>query len=127
LPYQQKPINSIRIIEHDRINYEFKYSNRKLINRLFDLKQECDDILIVKKGRVTDTSYCNIVFRRGSHWYTPYSPLLKGTQRTKLLEHDLIIEEDITLDDISSFETFKLINSMLEFDAPEINVSKIIK
>jgi len=127
LPYEPKPINSIRIVEHDRINYEYKYSNRKLINRLFELREECDDILIVRKGRVTDTSFCNIVFRKGTRWFTPFSPLLKGTQRTKLLEHDLIIQEDITVDDISSFETFKLINAMLEFDAPEHNVSKIIK
>jgi 4-amino-4-deoxychorismate lyase len=126
LPYSPKSINTLRIIEHDRINYEFKYKDRKTINRLFDLRKDCDDVLIVKRGYVTDTSYCNIVFRKGKRWYTPWSALLKGTQRQKLLQHNVIMEEDIHLEDIHSFETFKLINAMVEFDGPEIEVSNII-
>jgi 4-amino-4-deoxychorismate lyase len=125
-PYTAKPINSLRIVEHDRINYEFKYADRKTINRLFDLRKECDDVLIVKRGFVTDSSYCNIVFRRGTRWYTPWSALLKGTQRQKLLQFNQIIEEDIHIEDISSFETFKLINAMVEFNGPEIEISNII-
>jgi 4-amino-4-deoxychorismate lyase len=126
LPYQVKPINQLRIVEHDRISYEFKYHDRKTINRLFDLRKECDDILIVKRGLVTDSSYCNIVFRKGKRWYTPWSALLKGTQRQKLLEHDQIMEEEIRVEDIPSFDGFKLINAMLEFDAPEVSVSNIL-
>jgi 4-amino-4-deoxychorismate lyase len=125
-PYTVKPINSLRVVEHDRINYEFKYADRKTINRLFDLRKECDDVLIVKRGFITDTSYCNIVFRRGPRWYTPWSALLKGTQRQKLLQFNQIIEEDIHIEDIGSFETFKLINAMVEFSGPEVEVSNII-
>jgi 4-amino-4-deoxychorismate lyase len=126
IPYQPKPINSLRIVEHDRISYEFKYKDRKAIDRLFELRKECDDILIVKKGLVTDSSYSNIVFRKGKHWYTPWSALLKGTQRQKLIETDRIIQEEITVEDIESFETFKLINAMLEFEGPEIDVKNIV-
>ena len=126
ISYHPKPISSLRIVEHDRIHYEFKYVNRRTINRLFDLRKDCDDILIVKRSLVTDSSYANIVFRKGKHWYTPWSPLLKGTMRQNLLERNLIEEEEITKDDIRSFETFKLINAMMEFDAPEIDVSMIV-
>lgn len=126
IPYQAKTIHTLRIVEHDRINYEFKYTNRKTIERLFDLRKNCDDILIVKRGLVTDSSYCNIVFRKGKHWYTPWSALLKGTQRQKLLDRGLIREEEIRVTDIKSFETFKLINAMLEFDGPEVEVSHIV-
>jgi 4-amino-4-deoxychorismate lyase len=126
LPYETKPINSLRIVEHDRISYEFKYQDRKTINRLYDLRKDCDDVLIVKRGFVTDTSYCNIVFRKGKRWYTPWSALLKGTQRQKLLEHNIIMEEDIRIEDISSFESFKLINAMVEFEGPEIEVTNIV-
>jgi 4-amino-4-deoxychorismate lyase len=126
VPYQQKPINSLRIVEHDRINYEFKYKDRRTIDRLFELRRECDDVLIVKRGYITDTSYCNIVFNRNGKWYTPWSALLKGTQRQNLLERNLIWEEDITPEDLSSFKSFKLINAMLEFDGPEIDVSHIV-
>jgi 4-amino-4-deoxychorismate lyase len=126
LPYIPRPVNTLRVVEHDRINYEFKYNDRKNINRLFDLRKECDDVLIVKRGFVTDTSYCNIVFRRGKRWYTPWSALLKGTQRQKLLEHNVILEEDIRVEDISSFDSFKLVNALVEFDGPEIEVSNIV-
>jgi 4-amino-4-deoxychorismate lyase len=126
MPYTPKLVNSLRVIEHDRISYEFKYADRKTLNKLYELRQASDDILIVKRGLVTDSSYANIVFRRGKHWYTPWSALLKGTQRTKLLERSMIQEEEIRVEDIETFETFKLINAMLEFESPEIDVSNIV-
>ena len=126
VPYQPKSIKTLRIVEHDRISYEFKFKDRKLINRLYELRKDCDDILIVKRGFVTDSSFSNIVFKRGKRWLTPWSALLKGTMRTKLLERNLIHQEEIRVEDISSFESFKLINAMLEFDAPEIEVSNIV-
>lgn len=126
IPYKPKPIETLRIIEHDRINYEFKYADRKLINHLYDLRRGCDDILVVKRGLVTDSSYANIVFRKGKNWYTPWSALLKGTMRANLMQHDKIQEEEIRVADIKTFESFKLINAMFEFDAPEIAVSNIV-
>jgi 4-amino-4-deoxychorismate lyase len=126
IPYKPKPVNSLRIVEHDRIKYDYKYQDRKTIDRLYDLRKACDDILIVKNGLVTDSSYSNVVFRAGKRWYTPWSALLKGTQRQKLLEMAKIEEEEIRIEDIKTFETFKLINALLEFEGPEIEVSKII-
>jgi 4-amino-4-deoxychorismate lyase len=126
IPYTPKEINSLRIIEHDRVSYEFKYNDRKNIERLYALRKDCDDILIVKKGHVTDSSYSNIVFRKGKRWFTPWSALLKGTQRQKLLEENKIEQEEINVEDIRSFDTFKLINAMFEFDGPEIDVQNII-
>jgi len=125
-PYTPKQIQRLRIVEHDRINYEFKYLDRKNINRLFELRKDCDDIVIVKRGLITDSSFANIVFRKGKRWYTPWAPLLKGTQRQKLLERNLIEEEEITVEDIRSYDSFKLINAMLEFDGAEIDVSNIV-
>jgi 4-amino-4-deoxychorismate lyase len=126
IPYQPKVINTLRVVEHDRISYEFKYRDRKAIDRLFELRKDCDDILIVKRGHVTDASFSNIAFRKGKHWYTPWAALLKGTQRQQLIENDRIIQEEIGLEDIHEFETFKLINAMLEFDGPEIDVKNIV-
>jgi branched-subunit amino acid aminotransferase/4-amino-4-deoxychorismate lyase len=34
---------------------------------------------------VTDSSFANIVFKRGKKWYTPWAPLLKGTMRSKAI------------------------------------------
>ncbi|HEY0743159.1 MAG TPA: aminotransferase class IV [Chryseosolibacter sp.] len=126
VPYRVRPVKTLKIVENDRINYEFKYTDRKQIDKLFEQRDGCDDILIIKKGEVTDASYANIAFRRNNEWVTPWSPLLKGTMRQKLIEQNKIIAERILVEDISTFTSFKLINAMLEFDAPEIDVSNIV-
>jgi 4-amino-4-deoxychorismate lyase len=126
IPYQTKPIKTLRIIEHDRIKYEFKYADRKSLDKLCELKKECDDVLIVKKGLVTDSSFANIIFRKENTWYTPWAPLLKGTQRQKLIDEQNLIQEEIKVKDIRSFDTFKLINAMVEFEGPEIDVKNIV-
>ena len=125
VPYRYKKIDSLRVVEHDRVSYEFKYADRKLIDRLYGLKKDCDDILIVKRGFVTDSSFSNIVFRRGTRWYTPWSALLKGTIRSNLLERNLIHEEEIRVEDIKTFDSFKLITAMIGFDGLEVDISRI--
>ncbi len=126
IPYEQKAINSLKIVVNNRIKYDFKYVNRKAIDRLFARRGGCDDVLIIKKGKVTDSSFSNIVFRRGNSWITPWAPLLQGTMRQKLIDNNQIQTEDIAADDIRKFQGFKLINAMLEFDGPEIDVSRIV-
>jgi 4-amino-4-deoxychorismate lyase len=124
--YAPASVKSLKIVENDRIDYEFKYKDRSEIERLFAQRKTCDDILIIKDGFVTDSSYSNIVFRKGKRWVTPWSALLKGTMRQSLLERNIIEEEDIRVEDIASFETCRIINAMLEFNSPEIDVSKIV-
>jgi 4-amino-4-deoxychorismate lyase len=126
IPYEAKVIRSLRLVQGNGIEYEHKYTDRKGIDDLFTLRRDCDDILIVNEDRVTDSSYSNIVFKRKNNWYTPWSVLLKGTMRQNLLEWNNIIEEDIFVDDIKNFESFKLINAMLGFAGPEIDVSNIV-
>jgi 4-amino-4-deoxychorismate lyase len=126
IPYQPKTIRTLKVVHHNRISYEFKFANRKTIDKLFEKRAECDDILIVKNGKVTDSSFSNIVFKTGKDWITPWHPLLQGTMRSKLIENNQITPEKIMEEDIRSFESFKLINAMMEFDGPEIEVSNIL-
>jgi 4-amino-4-deoxychorismate lyase len=126
VPYEPKSVRSLKVVEHDYIAYEFKYKHRKVINELFGRREDCDDILIVRKGNVTDSSYANVAFRKGKKWYTPESALLQGTMRQKLLDANKIQTVQIQITDIKSFDSCKLINAMLEFDAPEIDVSNIV-
>lgn len=126
VPYEVRPVTTLKIVEHDRISYDYKFTDRKQIDKLFEKREDCDDILIVKKGKITDASYANIVFKKGNQWITPWSALLKGTMRQKLIDNNTITPEDISVEELSSFTSFKLINAMLEFDAPEIEVSKIV-
>jgi 4-amino-4-deoxychorismate lyase len=126
LPYMAKSVSSLKIVEDNNIEYEFKFKDRSEIDELYDRREGCDDIIIVKDDQVTDSSYSNLAFRRGKRWVTPWAALLKGTMRQRLLERNIIQEEDVRLDDIRSFESCRLINAMLEFDGPEIDVSRIV-
>lgn len=126
IPYTPKPSKSLKVVHESNIDYSFKFEDRSSIENLFDQRQYCDDVLIVKNGFVTDASYSNIVFFDGSRWITPKTPLLSGTMRQCLLDAAEIKEEIITIQDIPSFKSFRLINAMHGFDGPEIEVSKIV-
>lgn len=125
-PYEIKPVNSLRVVYDQEIDYAHKYHDRNNLSALLTQRQYCDDILIVKNGFVTDSSYSNIIFYDGVNWITPANPLLKGTMRQFLLDTAEIKAAPVTIQDIPSFKKFRLINSMLAFDGPEIDVSKIV-
>jgi 4-amino-4-deoxychorismate lyase len=116
-PYTPKKINSLKIVFNRSISYSHKFADRSLITELLKQKGTADDILIVKNGQITDTSYSNVVFRKGSEFYTPTTFLLNGTKRQQLLNDGLIKEKDISLDDIAGMDDIILINSMLELDS----------
>ena len=126
IPYTLKPISSLKVVVCDTILYDHKYSDRNSIHQLMLQKKECDDILIVKNGLVTDSSYANIVFKNGVSWYTPDQCLLKGTMRESLLDAGLIEVQPMKVTDIVKFKKFKLINAMLGFDGAEYDISNIL-
>ena len=61
-PYKEPVSLSLKIVERNDIDYSFKYEDRSVFADLLQYKGDCDDILIVKDGLVTDTSYGNIVY-----------------------------------------------------------------
>jgi 4-amino-4-deoxychorismate lyase len=126
VPYQIRPVSSLKVVYDNAINYQHKLENRTPLNTLFDQRQYCDDVIIVKNGFVTDASYSNVLFYDGNKWVTSNTPLLKGTMRQFLLDTAEIKEMPITIQDIPNFKTCRLVNSMLGFDGPEIDVSKIV-
>ena len=126
LPYQIRPINSLKMVYNNKLSYAHKWSDRKHLDQLFLQKKNCDDILLIKDGMVTDSYYCNIIFWSGKRWLTPAKPLLEGTQRQYLYEEAIISKAIIRGIDIPKFKTFKLVNAMIPFElAPEIPVSHI--
>src|SRR5688572_20054244 len=56
-PYTIQDIRSLKIVHDDDIRYDFKSADRTELSRLFAQRDGRDDILIMKMGRVTDTSY----------------------------------------------------------------------
>jgi 4-amino-4-deoxychorismate lyase len=120
LPYFRREIRSLRIVHAD-IDYSCKYENRSELNMLFAQRGECDDILIIKNGLVTDTSSANIAFTDGKAWFTPAEPLLYGTKRSRLIAEKKLIERDITAAKIKNFSHASIINAMI--DPGEILIS----
>ncbi len=116
IPYRLPVIRSLKMVNGNDIDYSFKYLNRKPLEQLYGQKGECDDILIVKNGLITDTYFANILFYNGTKWVTPAHPLLKGTQRQYLLETNQIIMADIRPSDLKHFQKARLVNAMIRFE-----------
>ena len=114
LPYKIKEVRRFKLLDTD-ISYELKYENRDEINRLFDKREEADEIILVKNGLITDTSISNLCFFNGEEWLTPKSPLLKGTTRQRYLDEKKIFLADIQEKDIKQYTKIALMNAMIDF------------
>ncbi len=117
--YNRSHTKTLKLVEDNHLEYPHKFTNRTAINDLLGMKGECDDILIVKNGLITDSSIANIVFFDGRIWTTPAEPLMKGTARERLLHKGWITAGNIRVEDLNNFSHFRLINAMLEFDEQE--------
>ncbi len=115
-PYTFRTINKLSVIDGNNISYSYKWADRGDLIDLLDCKGECDDILIIKDGLVTDTSFSNVVFENESGLYTPTSYLLNGTKRRYLLAQRIVEERVIAKDDILSFSKIHIINSMIDLE-----------
>jgi 4-amino-4-deoxychorismate lyase len=118
-PYQYRKVDSLKLVESDNIDYSFKYLDRSPIESLLKERGSCDDILIIKNGLITDTSFANIIFFTGERWVTPSKPLLAGTQRARLLEEGVIVEDEIPASAILTFQKAKIINAFRSMEYPE--------
>ena len=126
-PYMAKTVNSLKLVSGDDVEYQHKFEDRSSLDRCFGNRGTCDDVLMIRAGMVTDTSYANIAFKKEDKWFTPSTYLLNGTMRQSLLDKNVILEIEIQAREISQFESFKLINSMLAFEGPEISVKNIMQ
>lgn len=125
LPYQIKPIEKLQLVEANHLGYAYKFADRSAFTSLMTVESNTD-ILIIKNGFVTDTSYANVVFFDGKNWLTPSTPLLKGTKRSKLLREQVIFEEEIKVADIQKFKYAKIINAMIDLEeSPVIAIESI--
>ena len=113
--YIPKDIHKFRILIDNDINYNKKSANRESIDNLYKLKEDYDEIIIVKNGYITDTSIANIAILIDNIWYTPKSPLLNGTTKQRYLDNRKIIEKDIDLDLLYKAEKIALMNAMIDF------------
>jgi 4-amino-4-deoxychorismate lyase len=125
VPYTRRDIKTLKLVDTDIDSSPYKFENRSLYNAAFAKRENCDDVLLMKNGLLTDTSYCNIALFNGSEWFTPRVPLLYGTNRAQLLSETVLIEKDIKLDEIFDYQQIALFNAMIEFGELVLDIKQI--
>lgn len=115
-PYIDRQIRTLRLVTDDTIRYDRKLSDRSALEALRDMRGECDDILIVRNGLITDSSYANVALFDGNSWVTPAEPLLAGTCRARLIDQGIITPRQISAASLGNYSKLTLINAMIGFD-----------
>lgn len=123
--YNLRSIQTLKLISAEIESKEYKPSNRDDFNKLHNLRGNCDDVLILRNGFISDTSYSNVALFDGSKWITPESPLIFGTNRAFLIDNNEIIEGEIHLSDLPKFKKIRLFNAMIEFGEIELDCNSI--
>ncbi|MDD2949713.1 MAG: aminotransferase class IV family protein [Sulfuricurvum sp.] len=114
-PYTPRVTTSLKLIYDDTIDYSLKDSNRDALNALYEQRGECDDILIVKNGLLTDTSIANVALWIEGKWFTPQTPLLAGTTRARLLDEGFLTPALLHPGDIARATKVAIFNAMVDF------------
>lgn len=114
-PYTPRKISSLQLVFDETIHYPLKYTHRDNLNLLFDKRQKCDDVLIVKNGLLKDTTIANIALYIEDQWLTPQTPLLYGTTRARLIDEGLLTPALLTPNDIADAQKIAIMNAMVGF------------
>lgn len=127
-PYRMRSIKSLKLAHvSPSFDYAYKYTDRTPFDALKSRNPEADEIIIVKEGLITDSSYSNLVLKKGNKLYTPARPLLKGVQREYLIQNKLIEECDLFAKELFQYSEILLINAMLPIDnCPKIKVAEVL-
>ena len=123
--YMQREIKSLQLVETDLESFAYKLEDRTALNEAYAKRGECDDVLLVRNGLLTDTSYTNIALFDGKNWFTPRKPLIEGVNRIELLQNGKIIEKDIFATELKNYKQICLFNAMIEFGELVLDVAKI--
>lgn len=128
VPYHKRPICSLKLVSvGSEFEYDHKYAGRAALNDIYAQRGDCDDVLIVRDGYVTDTSFSNIALFDGTTWYTPARPLLRGVRVASLIERGVLHEKDIHVHDLPRFHRLLLLNAMLQpGEAIEVGIENIV-
>lgn len=124
-PYRLRPVHTLRLVAADDVDYAYKYASRAALDRVFSLRGVADEVLMVRGGRLTDTSIANIALFDGHEWLTPVHPLLAGTRRADLLQRGLIRPADLRVADLPQFSRIRLFNAMIPFGEVELDCRQI--
>lgn len=123
--YSPRKINSLRLVVCEDIDYHLKYADRSILEELSKKKAGCDEILVIKNGFVTDTSFSNVALAKDGKLFVPDTFLLDGCMRQKLLREGKATAVPVRPSDIRMFDKVLLINAMLDPGSIAIPVSDV--
>ncbi len=116
-PYTIRRTGRAWIVYDDTIDYAFKSTDRSRLDAFRRGAPGYDDVIVVRGGFVTDSSFANIVLElHDGALITPSTPLLAGTKRESLLERGVISEGRISPADLLSAAKIRLINAMIDLE-----------
>ena len=113
-PYIAKEIKTFKFEESGELEYPYKWANRDYFKDVLNSNQKVNEIIFHHNGLISDCTIANLAFLKNGIWYTPASPLLEGTTRSRLLANQKIQELDIFTKEINQFERICLINVFRE-------------
>lgn len=114
-PYVRRDVRSLRLVATELSACAYKLEERSGFQKAFQQRDTCDDVILVRDGLLTDSSYSNIALFDGVEWVTPATPLLYGTNRAALLHEGRLVARDIPVSDLSRYSLICLFNAMVEF------------
>ena len=124
-PYYVRPVHSLQLVVQDDIDYRYKQADRHVLDEAFALRDTADDVLIVRHGLLTDTSYTNLALFDGHEWVTPRKPLLAGTRRAALLDQGVLQQADLSVADLRAAQKVRLFNAMIDFGSCEVETKHV--
>ena len=68
-PYSIKSHKKVKFLDIPELDYKYKSTERSALN--IPNNQELDDVIFLKNGFLTDSSYCNLVFFDGQKMGNP--------------------------------------------------------
>lgn len=114
--YHPKKVETVALVYDDSVDYGYKYLDRSALTRLVEASG-ADDVVIVKNGVITDSSFCNLVFEDAAgNRFTPSEALLKGTYRQWLIDNRLVKAKTIRPADLSGYVYVYFVNAMRSLD-----------
>ena len=114
-PYSPRKIGSLKLLDAPRLEYSLKYADRSGLDRLFEQRGGCDDVLIVRDGMVRDTTIANVALLIEGRWLTPEDPLLMGTTRARLIREGKIFTAPLSVRELPKASKIAVMNAMMGF------------
>lgn len=121
--YKARKIETAAAVECPGAVYSYKFENRMMFESL--QVRGFDEVIVIRDGMVTDSSFSNLLFYDSGRWYTPDTFLLNGTMRQKLLAEKKITESRIGVRDIRHYEKISFVNAMLDPGESCISTNRI--